>query len=50
MMIDIEKWNHSTEEQKLQRCQSLADGANEKAISKDDYILMFKYLLSKVNK
>lgn len=46
VMIDSEKWKKSTNEQKLQMCQSLAAYANERAISKDDYIMMFKFLLS----
>lgn len=48
VMIDLNKWQASTDEQKMQMCQALADGANEKAISKDDYILMFRFLLQKV--
>jgi hypothetical protein len=47
-MIDLEKWEQATEEQKIQTCVSLAEIANEKAISKDDYILMFRFLLKKV--
>ena len=48
MMIDVNKWEKATNEQKLQMCQSIADNANEKAISKEDYILMFRFLLSQV--
>lgn len=49
MMIDVNKWEKATNEQKLQMCQSIADNANEKAISKEDYILMFRFLLSQVD-
>lgn len=48
VMIDLNKWQAATDEQKMQMCKALADGANEKAISKDDYILMFRFLLQKV--
>ncbi len=47
-MIDVSKWEQSTDEQKLQLCESVVNNANEKAISKEDYILMFKFLLEKV--
>ncbi len=48
VMIDKDKWNGGSDEQKMQMCQAISDGANEKAISKEDYILMFRFLLSKV--
>lgn len=48
IMIDKDKWNNGSDDQKMQMCQAIADGANEKAISKEDYILMFRFLLSKV--
>lgn len=47
-MIDNEKWQKASDEQKMQMCVSIRDGANEKAISKDDYITMFKFLLEYV--
>ncbi len=50
IMIDVEKWNKADDKQKLQMCESIAEGANERAISKDDWILMFKFLLSQVRK
>jgi len=50
VMIDLNKWEQATAEQKLQMCQSVADNANERAISKDDYILMFRFLLSMIDK
>lgn len=48
VMIDVEKWKQSDDKQKLQMCQVIAEGVNERAISKDDWILMFKFLLSQV--
>lgn len=48
VMIDKDKWNSGSDEQKMQMCQAIVDGANEKTISKEDYILMFRFLLSKV--
>lgn len=48
VMIDVNKWEQATDEQKMKMCESIVDGANEKAISKEDYILMFKFLLKKV--
>ena len=47
-MIDVEKWKQSDDKQKLKMCQAIAEGANERAISKEDWILMFKFLLSQV--
>lgn len=47
-MINLNKWDSSDDGQKVQMCESLAGMANEKAISKEDYILMFRFLLSKV--
>ena len=48
VMIDVNKWEQATDEQKMKMCESIVDNANEKAISKEDYILMFKFLLKKV--
>lgn len=44
-MIDKEKWNTSNDTEKMKMCQAIRQGASEKAISKDDYILMFNFLL-----
>ena len=48
MVIDVEKWEQITDEQKMQMCEALAKNVNERAISKEDYILMFKFLMTKV--
>ena len=47
-MIDSVKWEQMTDEQKLQMCCSIAEGANVNAVSKADWKLMFDFLLSKV--
>ena len=44
-MIDKDKWTAATDKEKMQMCQAISQGANERAISKEDYILMFKFLL-----
>lgn len=44
-MIDKEKWEQSDDQQKLAICKTLRDGANENTISKDDYNMMWKFLL-----
>lgn len=49
-MIDKEKWDSSSEEQKLQICISLRDCANERTISKEDYNIMWRFLLELVEK
>lgn len=47
-MIDVTKWEQMTDEQKLQMCKSINEGVNVRAVSKDDWKLMFEYLLAKV--
>lgn len=47
-MIDAEKWEQSTDEQKLQMCEAVQGGINTNAVSKADWKLMFEFLLDKV--
>lgn len=47
-MIDLEKWEQSTDEQKLQMCKSVKENVNLKTITKNDWQLMFEFLLQKV--
>lgn len=47
-MIDVNKWEQTTDEQKLQMCVSVRKNINEKTVSKDDWKLMFDFLLDKV--
>lgn len=44
-MLDNEKWKKADDQQKLAICKTLRDGANENTISKDDYNMMWKFLL-----
>ena len=44
-MIYKEKWTAANEKEKMQICHAVKQGANERAISKEDYILMFNFLL-----
>lgn len=47
-MIDVEKWEQMNDEQKLQLCNSIKDGVSVRSISKDDWKLMFDFLMTKV--
>ena len=47
-MIDAEKWNQATDEQKLQMCKSVKETGNTRTVTKDDWKLMFEFLLEKV--
>ena len=47
-MLDVTKWEQMTDEQKLQLCQSVREGVNIITVSKNDWKLMFDFLLSKV--
>lgn len=47
-MLDKEKWEQMTDEQKLQMCESVSEGVSVNAISKVDWKLMFDFLLNKV--
>lgn len=47
-MIDVMKWEQMTDEQKLQMCKSVKEGVNIRTVSKDDWKLMFEFLLDKV--
>ena len=49
-MIDKEKWEQSDDQQKLSICKTLRDGANERTISKDDYNIMWHFLLDYIEK
>lgn len=49
-MIDKEKWKQSDDQQKLAICKTLRDGANERTISKDDYNMMWHFLLEYIEK
>lgn len=44
-MIDKDKWTAADDGEKMKMCQAIRQGANERAISKEDYILMFNFLL-----
>lgn len=48
-MIDKEKWENSDDAKKLEICNSFKDGANERALSKDDYNIMWSFLLDYIN-
>lgn len=48
VMIDKEKWEQSSTEQKMQMCNAIHEGANERAVSKEDFVMMFKFLLEVV--
>lgn len=47
-MINKEKWEQMTDEQKLQLCVTMDSGVNVRNITKDDWYLMFKFLLETV--
>ena len=47
-MIDVNKWNQMTDEQKLQMCISVRDTVKLDAVSKVDWNLMFDFLLAYV--
>ena len=47
-MIDSAKWEQMTDEQKLQMCNSIKDGINVRTVTKEDWKLMFEFLLAKV--
>ena len=47
-MIDPMKWEQMTDEQKLQMCKSIKEGANIRTVTKNDWKLMFEFLLDKV--
>lgn len=47
-MIDKAKWEQSTDEQKLQMCNAVNENINANAVSKDDWKLLFEFLLKKV--
>lgn len=47
-MIDPTKWEQMTDEQKLQMCESIKEGINIRVVTKDDWKLMFEFLLDKV--
>lgn len=48
-MIDLEKWKKLDDEKKFETCRALSEVANEKATSKDDWILMCRFLLTKIS-
>lgn len=48
-MIDSEKWKKLDDEKKLATCRALSEVANEKATSKEDWILMCRFLLTKIS-
>ena len=47
-MIDPGKWEQMSDEQKLQMCKSIKEGVNIRTVSKDDWKLMFEFLLHKI--
>jgi hypothetical protein len=47
-MIDVEKWNQASDEQKLQTCVTIHENVSVKSVTKDDWLLMFKFLIEKV--
>lgn len=47
-MIDLEKWKKLDDEKKFEACKTMLEVANEKATSKDDWILMCRFLLTKI--
>ena len=47
-MIDKLKWEQMNDTQKLQMCKSINEGANVRTITKDDWKLMFDFLLNRV--
>lgn len=47
-MISPEKWEQMTDEQKLQLCKSVDNGIKINSVTKDDWKIMFDFLLNKV--
>ena len=47
-MIDPTKWEQATDEQKLQTCVTVDESVNFNNVTKNDWLLMFKFLLEKV--
>lgn len=47
-MIDSTKWEQMTDEQKLQMCESIKEGINFRNVTKEDWQLIFEFLLDKV--
>ena len=47
-MINAEKWEQMSDEQKLQMCESIDNGVSDRAVTKGDWLLIFKFLLNKV--
>lgn len=47
-MIASSKWDKMTDEQKLMLCESVKKGADVNSITKQDWKLMFDFLLNKV--
>lgn len=47
-MIDVNKWEQMTDEQKLQMCNSIKEGVNVRTVTKEDWKLVFEFLLDKV--
>lgn len=48
-MIDVEKWEQATDEQKLQMCKSVKETGQSNAVTKSDWKLMFEFLLGMVD-
>ena len=48
-MIDSEKWKKLDDEKKIEACRTILEVANEKVISRDDWILMCRFLLTKIS-
>lgn len=47
-MIDSKKWETSSDEQKMQMCKAVHESVNTTTVSKEDWKLMFEFLLKKV--
>ena len=47
-MIDKEKWNTMSDDEKMQMCKSLKTGAKVNNITKDDWKLMFDFLMDQL--
>lgn len=47
-MIDPTKWEQMSEEQKLQMCKSVNSAVKIGAVTKEDWKIMFDFLLNKV--
>ena len=45
-MIDSAKWEQMTDEQKLQMCKSIDNGVKIGSVTKDDWKIMFDFLLN----